>query len=116
MLRHSLSSKLSFRLLIHCNAICIANGAAARNSDAAVSSSPPLPHFRSPLGAPVCFLSLVPFSSFILIHFDVLYSMQVFHTLSSGHSQPNKLNATHGGSSAHSNHPNNGGGDGVGAA
>jgi hypothetical protein len=94
MLRSSLSSKLSFRLvdltisfaieylailskLIHWIATCIANGVAARNTGTAVSSSPPLPHFGSPLGALARFLSLSSFSFFILIHFDVLYSMHI---------------------------------------
>jgi hypothetical protein len=36
--------------------------------------------------------------------------MQVWHTSSSGHSQPNELNSTSRGSSAHSNHPNDGDG------
>jgi hypothetical protein len=85
-LRPSLSSKLSFRLvdltisfaieqlailskLIHWIATCIANDAATKNSSAAVPSSPTTPHFGSPLGAPVRFLSLVSFSSFILMFF-----------------------------------------------
>jgi hypothetical protein len=69
---------------------------------------PPLPHFESPLGALVRFLSLASFSSFILIRFDVLYSMQVLYTPSFSHSQPNELRDTPRGSSDHSNHPNNG--------
>jgi hypothetical protein len=61
---------LANKLLIHCITTCIANGVAVRNSSAAVSSSPPpLPHFGSPLGALVRFLSLVSFSSFILMFF-----------------------------------------------
>jgi hypothetical protein len=87
--RPSLSCRRSFRLvhltisftiehlvilskLIHCIATYIANGTVARNSNVIVSTSPPLPHFGSPLGAPVCFLSLESFRSFVLIHFDVL--------------------------------------------
>jgi hypothetical protein len=73
-----------------------------------LQAPPALPHFGSPLKAPVRFLSLVSLSSFILIHFDVLYSIHVFLTLSSGHSQLNELDVTYGGSSVHSNHPNDG--------
>jgi hypothetical protein len=63
-LRPSLNSRQSFRLVqltissaivylailskpIHCFATCIANGATARNSNAAVPTYPPLPHFES---------------------------------------------------------------------
>jgi hypothetical protein len=42
----------------NCIATCIVNGAAVRNSVAAVATSPPLPPFRQPLQAPVHFLSL----------------------------------------------------------
>jgi hypothetical protein len=79
-LKPLLSSILSFRLvdltisfvvehlvilskLIHCIATCTANDAVARKSDTAVPTSPPLPHFGSPLRAPVRFLSFESFSS-----------------------------------------------------
>jgi hypothetical protein len=99
-LRPSLSSKLLFRLvdltisfandhvankvLIHCIATCIANGAITRNSGATVPSSPTTTSLRvASLEALVRFFII---SVFQLLHFDVLYSMQVFHTLSFGHS------------------------------
>jgi hypothetical protein len=88
MLKPSLSSRRSFKLidltisfaiehlailskLIHCIATCIANGASARTSNAAVPTPSPLPHSGSPLGAQVHFLSFEFLMSFILIHFDV---------------------------------------------
>jgi hypothetical protein len=96
-LRPSLSSKLSFRLVdltisfsiehlailskqIHCIATCIEHGAAARNSGAAVPSSPATTSLR------VASQSSGMFPIISIFHFDILYSMQVWHTPSSGHS------------------------------
>jgi hypothetical protein len=125
ILRPSLSSKLSFRLvdltisfaiehlailskLIHCIETCIANGTAVRNSDTTVPSSSTTTSLWVTSWSSGSF-SII--SVFQLLYFDILYLMQIFHTLLSGHSQPNKLNSTLRGSSAHSNHPNDG--DGV---
>jgi hypothetical protein len=67
---------------------------------------PPLPHFSSSLGAPVCFVLFEFFRSFLYIHFDVLQVIKVFHTPSSGQSHPNEIHDMPRGSSGHSNHPN----------
>jgi hypothetical protein len=121
-LRPSLSSKLPFRLidltisfaikhlailskLIHWIVISIANDAAARNSGDVVPSSPTTTSLRVASWSSDTF-SII--SVFQLLHFDVLYSMHVWHAPSSGHSQPNELDGTSRGSSTHSNHPNDG--------
>jgi hypothetical protein len=119
MLKPSLSSKLSFRLVdltisfaiehlvilskLHCITTCIANGAAARNPGAAVPTSPTTTSLRITSWS---FGTFPIISVFQLIHFDVVYLMKVFHTSSSGHSQPNEFDGTSRGSSSHSNHPN----------
>jgi hypothetical protein len=124
MLRPSLNNKLSFRLVdltisfaiyqvanklrIYCIATCIENGTTARNSGAIVPSSPTTTSLWVTSWSSGTFPII---NVFQLLRFDVPYTMQVFHTPSSSHSQPNELNGTHGGSSAHSNHPNDG--DGV---
>jgi hypothetical protein len=87
MLRPSLSSRRCFRLVqltisfdiknlailskvIHYTTTCIANGIATRTSNVTVPTSPPLPHFGSPLGAQVHFVLFEFFRSFILMFFN----------------------------------------------
>jgi hypothetical protein len=118
----TLSSKLFFRIvdltisfaiehlailskLIHWIATCIANSTVARNSGATVPSSPTTTSLRVTSWSSGTF-PITTVSQ--LLYFDVLYSMQLWHTPSSGHSQPNELDGTSRGSSAHSNHPNDG--------
>jgi hypothetical protein len=61
--------QVSNKLLIHCIATCIVNDAVAGIQVPQFQAPPPLPHFGSPLRALVHFLSLVSFSSFILMFF-----------------------------------------------
>jgi hypothetical protein len=104
----SLNSKLSFRLvdltisfaiehlgilskLIHWIATNIENDTAVRNSGAAFPTSPTTTSLRVASWSSGT-SSII--SVFQLLHFDVLYSMQVWHTPSSDHSQPNELDGT----------------------
>jgi hypothetical protein len=98
---------LANKLLIHCIATCIANGAAARNSGAIVPSSSTTTSLRVASWSSYTFPII---NVFQLLHFDIVYSMQVFLTPSSSHSQPNELDGTPRDNSVHSNHPNDGDG------
>jgi hypothetical protein len=89
MLRSSLNSKLSFRLvdltilfsiehlailskLIHCIATCIENDAATRNSDATVPTSPPTTSFQAASWSSSTFIIIslsIPSFSFIFMLF-----------------------------------------------
>jgi hypothetical protein len=69
--------------LIHCMATCIANGAAAKTSNAAVPTSPTTTSLQVTSWSSCTFHIILVFQ---ILHFDVLELIYDFHTPSSGQS------------------------------